>query len=83
MDITYVTDICHDAVAVALLVSAPALAVAVTVGLLISILQAVTQIQDQTVSIVPKLRTSSVGRFSSPRSDTSTSTCWLSSGLPG
>jgi len=55
MDIAYVTDICRDAVSVALLISAPVLAVAVTVGLLISVLQAVTQIQDQTVSIVPKI----------------------------
>ena len=39
----------------ALLISAPVLTVAVLVGLGISIIQAVTQIQDQTVSIIPKI----------------------------
>lgn len=36
-------------------VSAPILLIAMTVGLLISILQATTQIQEQTLSFVPKL----------------------------
>ena len=39
----------------ALLIAAPVLSVAVFVGLAISIAQAVTQIQDQTVSIIPKI----------------------------
>lgn len=38
-----------------LLVSAPMLTVALGVGLVVSILQAVTQIQEQTLSFVPKL----------------------------
>lgn len=36
-------------------VSAPILLIAMTVGLVISILQATTQIQEQTLSFVPKL----------------------------
>ena len=38
-----------------LLVSAPALAVSLLVGLAIGLLQAVTQVQEQTLSFVPKL----------------------------
>jgi flagellar biosynthetic protein FliQ len=39
----------------ALLISAPIILVALITGLLISILQAVTQIQDSTLSFVPKI----------------------------
>jgi flagellar biosynthetic protein FliQ len=39
----------------ALLISAPMLVVALAVGLVVSIIQAVTQIQEQTLSFVPKL----------------------------
>jgi flagellar biosynthetic protein FliQ len=39
----------------AFLVSAPVVLVALITGLLISILQVITQIQDSTVSIVPKM----------------------------
>ena len=39
----------------ALLISAPIILVALISGLLISILQVVTQIQDSTLSIVPKI----------------------------
>ncbi len=38
-----------------LLVSAPALLVSLAVGLTIGLLQAVTQVQEQTLSFVPKL----------------------------
>ena len=38
-----------------LLVSAPPLAASLVVGLLMSLLQATTQLQDQTLSFVPKL----------------------------
>ena len=38
-----------------LLVSAPPLLASLVVGLLVSVLQAATQIQDQTLSFVPKL----------------------------
>ena len=39
----------------ALLIASPMLVVALAVGLVISIIQAVTQIQEQTLSFVPKL----------------------------
>ena len=39
----------------ALLISAPVIMVALVSGLLISVLQVVTQIQDSTLSVVPKL----------------------------
>ena len=38
-----------------LLIGAPVMLTAIVVGLLISMLQAVTQIQDQTISFVPKI----------------------------
>ena len=39
----------------ALLVAGPMLVVALGVGLIVSVIQAVTQIQEQTLSFVPKL----------------------------
>jgi flagellar biosynthetic protein FliQ len=50
-----VTDLARNAMMVALIVGAPMLAVALIVGLLVSIFQTVTQIQEQTLSFVPKL----------------------------
>lgn len=44
-----------DAISTGLLVSAPILISAIIVGLFISILQATTQIQEQTLTFVPKL----------------------------
>jgi flagellar biosynthetic protein FliQ len=55
MTLDQVTEMCRSAVLLALMVSSPVLTVAVLVGLGISIIQAVTQIQDQTVSIIPKI----------------------------
>ena len=52
---TLVTDLARNAMMVALIVGAPMLAVALIVGLLVSIFQTVTQIQEQTLSFVPKL----------------------------
>lgn len=45
----------RSAVMLGLLIALPVLATAIVVGLVISILQAVTQIQDQTLSFVPKI----------------------------
>lgn len=44
-----------DAITTGLLVSAPFLGVSIIVGLIISIFQATTQIQEQTLTFVPKL----------------------------
>lgn len=48
-------EMCRQAVMVTLLLSAPVMAAALVVGLVISIGQAVTQLQDQTMTFVPKL----------------------------
>lgn len=47
--------IIKDAIYTGLLVSAPILLVSIVIGLLISIFQATTQIQEQTLTFVPKL----------------------------
>lgn len=48
-------DVAREAVVVTLLVSAPSLLTALAVGLVISIFQTLTQIQEQTLTFVPKL----------------------------
>ena len=50
-----VLTIIKDAIQTALLVAGPILLTATLVGLLISIFQATTQIQEQTLTFVPKL----------------------------
>jgi len=50
-----VIDLTRDAILTALMVAAPLLLIALGVGLLVSIIQSVTQIQEQTLSFVPKL----------------------------
>lgn len=50
-----VVDLARDAIMMALMIAAPMLAVALTLGLVISVIQAVTQIQEQTLAFVPKL----------------------------
>ncbi|MBI3838924.1 MAG: flagellar biosynthesis protein FliQ [Planctomycetia bacterium] len=48
-------DLSREAVNIALVIGAPVLVTGTIVGLAIGLLQAVTQIQEQTVSFVPKL----------------------------
>jgi len=55
MDGNFVIYLGRHMLETALLVSAPLLIVCVGVGLLISILQAVTSIKDMTLTIIPKL----------------------------
>lgn len=50
-----ILDIAQDAVFTIIKLSAPLLGVALIVGLAISIFQATTQIQEQTLSFVPKI----------------------------
>jgi len=50
-----VIDLCREAILTALTISAPLLLVALGVGLLVSVIQSVTQIQEQTLTFVPKL----------------------------
>jgi flagellar biosynthesis protein FliQ len=50
-----VIDLARNAVMLALLVGGPLMLVALVVGLVVSVFQAVTSIQEQTLSFVPKL----------------------------
>ncbi len=55
METPEVLDVAREAIWVALLIGAPIMAVALVVGLGISLLQALTQIQEMTLSFVPKM----------------------------
>ncbi len=55
MDAQTAIDLCRNSLITALILGAPMLLVAMAAGLVIGLLQALTQIQDQTVSFVPKL----------------------------
>ncbi|QOJ18019.1 MAG: flagellar biosynthesis protein FliQ [Phycisphaeraceae bacterium] len=48
-------DVVQQALMEALIISAPILLAGLVVGLLVSLFQAVTQIQEQTLSFVPKI----------------------------
>ncbi|MDQ6611122.1 MAG: flagellar biosynthesis protein FliQ [Gemmatimonadota bacterium] len=50
-----VIDLCRNAIITALMIAAPMLLVALGIGLLVSVIQSVTQIQEQTLTFVPKL----------------------------
>ncbi len=51
----FVIHLGQQAIYLMLMISAPMLLAGLTVGLIVSILQAVTQIQEQTLSFVPKI----------------------------
>ena len=51
----FVIDLSRDAILTALMIAAPMLIIALGVGLVVSVIQSVTQIQEQTLSFVPKL----------------------------
>lgn len=48
-------DITHQAIKIGLMVSAPMLIGALLIGILVSLFQAVTQINEQTLSFIPKI----------------------------
>ena len=50
-----VVDLARNAILLSLMLAGPMLIVALGVGLIVSVVQAVTQIQEQTLSFVPKL----------------------------
>ncbi|MEW6697242.1 MAG: flagellar biosynthesis protein FliQ [Bacillota bacterium] len=52
---TYVLHLAREALMMVVILSLPALGMAMLVGLIIGILQATTQIQEQTLSFVPKM----------------------------
>lgn len=51
----YILSLCSQALYLVLTLSAPMLMSALSVGLCISIIQATTQVQEQTLSFVPKI----------------------------
>jgi flagellar biosynthesis protein FliQ len=55
MSLEQATDLLRQALLLALIVSAPMLAIGLVVGIVVSLLQAVTQIQEQTLTFVPKI----------------------------
>ena len=55
MPLGLVLDLARDALMMALMLAGPLLGAALVVGLVVSVLQAVTSIQEQTLSFVPKL----------------------------
>ncbi len=55
MNETIVLELTRQGLVVALMVSAPVLAVALFVGLAVSVFQAVTQVQEMTLTYVPKI----------------------------
>ena len=55
MNIDVVTSVVNNAVEVIILASLPTVGLGLLVGLIIAIIQAVTQIQEQTLTFVPKM----------------------------
>jgi flagellar biosynthetic protein FliQ len=55
MDPSQVTQIGRDLLLTALLLSLPAVAISLVVGLAISILQTITSVQEQTLSFAPRI----------------------------
>lgn len=55
MDSSFVTEVANQAIKVTIMLAAPMLVGALLVGILISLFQAVTQINEQTLSFVPKI----------------------------
>ena len=52
---TFVIHLAREALLMVLTLAGPAMAVALLIGLVISVLQATTQIQDQMLNLVPKI----------------------------
>ena len=55
MNIDAVTSILNDAIQVILFASMPSVGLGLLVGLVVAVFQAVTQIQEQTLTFVPKM----------------------------
>jgi flagellar biosynthetic protein FliQ len=55
MGVTEVLDVSRDAVIVTLKIGMPIMLVALIVGLVVSLFQALTQIQEMTLSFIPKI----------------------------
>ncbi len=55
MEASEVIDICREAIYVLIIVASPAMISSLIVGLIVSLFQALTQIQEQTLTFVPKI----------------------------
>jgi flagellar biosynthetic protein FliQ len=55
MSLSEATDLVRQALTLALIVSAPMLLIGLAVGIIVSLMQAVTQIQEQTLTFIPKI----------------------------
>lgn len=55
MDIDLILRLLREALLLALLLSGPAVLAAMVVGLVVSVFQAATQLQEQTLTVVPKI----------------------------
>lgn len=55
IDLDQATDLVRHMLVIALLVSTPMLACGLVVGVIVSLFQAITQIQEQTLTFVPKI----------------------------
>jgi len=55
MGITDATDLVRQTLLLAMIVSAPMLLIGLAVGVIVSLFQAVTQIQEQTLTFIPKI----------------------------
>jgi flagellar biosynthetic protein FliQ len=55
IDLPAATNLIRDTLVLALQISAPMLLIGMAVGIVISLFQAVTQIQEQTLTFVPKI----------------------------
>ena len=55
MDFTAALDMGREALLTALIIAGPVLCVGVIVGITVSLIQTITQLSDQTLSLVPKI----------------------------
>jgi flagellar biosynthesis protein FliQ len=55
MTVEFITDLANRALWITLLISAPILGLGLAVGVAVSIFQAVTQIQEMTLTFIPKI----------------------------
>ena len=55
MDVQTAVDLTHEAMRIALVITLPVLLVSLVVGVVVSLLQAVTQINEMTLSFLPKV----------------------------
>ena len=55
MDAGTAVDLCRATLMAAVIIAAPILLVGMAAGLLVGLMQALTQVQDQTVAFVPKI----------------------------